>query len=82
MLTLAPLLRFLDDRAIPHIVFINKMDLPGGSVRATLEALQGLSERSLVLREIPIRDGEKISGFVDLVSERAFPAGWRGSARN
>ena len=72
VLTLAPLLRFLDDRAIPHIVFINKMDLPGGSVRATLEALQGLSERPLVLREIPIRDGEKISGFVDLVSERAF----------
>ena len=44
VLTLAPLLRFLDDRAIPHIVFINKMDLPGGSVRATLEALQGLSD--------------------------------------
>jgi elongation factor G len=66
------MLRFLDDRAIPHIVFIHKMDLPGGSVRATLEALQGLSERPLVLREIPIRDGEKISGFVDLVSERAF----------
>lgn len=71
-LTLAPLLRFLDERSIPHLVFVNKMDLPGGSIRATLEALQGLSTRPLVLREIPIRDGEKISGFVDLVSERAF----------
>src|SRR5512132_2598246 len=39
VLPLAPLLRFLDDRASPHIVFIHKMDLPGGSVRATLEAL-------------------------------------------
>lgn len=72
VLTLAPLLRFLDERAIPHLVFVNKMDLPGGSIRATLEALQGLSMRPLVLREIPIREGEKISGFVDLVSERAF----------
>ncbi|MFO1119358.1 MAG: elongation factor G [Rhodospirillales bacterium] len=72
VLTLAPLLRFLDERGIPHLVFINKMDLAGGSIRATLEALQGLSARPLVLREIPIRDGEKISGFVDLVSERAF----------
>ncbi len=72
VLTLAPLLRFLDERDIPHLVFVNKMDLPGGSIRATLEALQGLSTRPLVLREIPIRDGEKISGFVDLVSERAF----------
>ncbi|MBK8176567.1 MAG: elongation factor G [Rhodospirillales bacterium] len=72
ILTLAPLLRFLDERTIPHVVFINKMDLAGGSIRATLEALQGLSNRPLVLREIPIRSGEKISGFVDLVSERAF----------
>jgi elongation factor G len=71
-LTLAPLLRFLDERAIPHLVFINKMDLSAGSIRATLEALQGLSMRPLVLREIPIREGEKVSGFVDLVSERAF----------
>ena len=72
VLTLAPLLRFLDDRAIPHLVFVNKMDLPGGSIRETLEALQGLSKRPLVLREVPIRDGERVSGFVDLVSERAF----------
>jgi len=72
VLTLAPLLRFLDERAIPHLVFINKMDLAAGSIRATLEALQGLSMRPLVLREIPIRDAEKVSGFVDLVSERAF----------
>ena len=72
VLTLAPLLRFLDERGIPHLVFVNKMDLPGGSIRATLEALQGVSMRPLVLREIPIREGDKISGFVDLVSERAF----------
>ena len=71
-LTVAPLLRFLDDRAIPHIVFINKMDNGQGSVKATLEALQTVSDRPLVLREIPIRDGETVSGHVDLVSERAF----------
>ena len=71
-LTLAPLLRFLDDHAIPHIIFINKMDLPGASIRASLEALQALSDRPLVLREIPIHEGNKINGFVDLVSERAF----------
>jgi elongation factor G len=71
-LTLAPLLHFLDNRAIPHIVFINKVDLPGSSIRATLEALQGLSNRPLVLRAIPIQEADRISGFVDLVSERAF----------
>ena len=80
VLTLAPLLRFLDDREVPHIVFINKMDHPGGSVRATLEALQGLAARPLVLRAVPIRDGERITGFVDLVSERAFR--WTGGQRS
>ncbi len=58
------------------------MDLAEASVRATLEALQALSTRPLVLREIPIREnGEQISGFVDIVSERAFR--WnRASARS
>jgi elongation factor G len=48
------------------------MDNATAGVRETLESLQGLSERPLVLRELPIRDGEQITGFVDLVSERAF----------
>jgi elongation factor G len=70
--TVAPLLKFLDDHRIPHVLFINKMDAQGASVRATFEALQGISARPLVLREIPIRDGEQLTGFVDLVSERAY----------
>ncbi|MBR9973123.1 elongation factor G [Magnetospirillum sulfuroxidans] len=68
----APLLKFLDDRKIPHLLFINKIDTAGTRLRETLEALQAVSERPLVLREVPIRDGEQITGFVDLVSERAY----------
>lgn len=67
------LLRFLDDRAVPHVIFVNKMDLPEASVRATLHALQAFSARPLVLREIPMRDeGGRVTGMVDLVSERAW----------
>lgn len=70
---LSPILRFLDDRHIPHLVYINKMDLAEASVRATFEALQAVSGRPLVLREIPMRDtGGRITGMVDLVSERAW----------
>lgn len=66
-------LKFLDDRNIPHVIFINKMDQAKGAVRPTLEALQAFSARPLVLREIPIRDGDgQVTGFVDLVSERAW----------
>ena len=71
-LMVAPALKHLDERGIPHVLFINKMDVSTGSVRGTFEALQAISSRPLVLREIPIRDGDEISGHVDLVSERAF----------
>jgi len=69
---IAPLLRALDSNDVPHMIFINKMDHGPVSVRETMEALQGASARPLVLREIPIRDGEDVTGHVDLVSERAF----------
>ncbi|WNK00591.1 elongation factor G [Thalassospiraceae bacterium LMO-JJ14] len=71
-IALAPMLRAMDKAGLPHIVFINKMDQVRASVRETLEALQAASTRPLVLREIPIREGESIKGHVDLVSERAF----------
>ena len=72
---LAPLFKFLDDNAIPHLVFINKLDHLTSSelrVRDVIAALQGASQRPLVLREVPIRDGQTITGYVDLVSERAY----------
>jgi elongation factor G len=78
-LTLAPLFKFLDDRKIPHMLFVNKMDTAAYRVRDVLAALQGVSSRKLVLRQVPIRKVEKsgaetVSGFVDLVSERAYNA--------
>lgn len=74
-LMVAPILRRLDQHGVPHIVFINKMDVSTGSVRGAFEALQAVAPRPLVLREIPIREGDHITGHVDLVSERAFQ--WR-----
>ena len=62
----------LDARAMPYIVFVNKIDTAEASVRETMDALQRLTERTLVMREVPIREGEDIVGFVDLVSERAY----------
>ncbi|MFA6018885.1 MAG: elongation factor G [Rhodospirillales bacterium] len=72
VLMLSPLLKFLDDHKIPHILFLNKMDVSMMKVRDALESLQTVSERPLVLREIPLREGDKVTGYVDLVSERAY----------
>ncbi len=72
-LAVSPLLKFLDDRRIPHLIFINRMDVPEAHVRATFHALQGLSDRPLALREIPMRDAAgHVTGMIDLVSERAW----------
>ena len=72
-LTLAPLLKFLDDRNIPHMLFINRLDVAEARISEVLAALQAVSARALVLRQVPIpgKDGA-IEGYVDLVSERAY----------
>jgi len=67
-----PTLRQLDRLGIPHAIFVNKIDQARGGIRDLLQALQPLSTPPLMAREIPIRDGERISGFVDLALERAF----------
>ncbi len=67
-----PILKFLDDHDIPHAVLINKMDQAGERVRDLLSTLQGFSARPLALRQVPIRDDEQVTGYVDLVSERAY----------
>lgn len=71
-LTLGPLFHFLDAHDIPHMLFINKMDTANDRVRELLDALQSVSERPLALRHVPIREGDEITGYVDLVSERAY----------
>jgi elongation factor G len=76
-LMLAPLFKFLDDRKIPHMLFVNKIDTASYRVREVLAALQTVSSRPLVLREVPLRRTDKsgleiVTGYVDLVSERAY----------
>ena len=75
-LTLAPIFKLLDDHKIPHILFVNKMDHSGIRVRDMMSSLQSVSSRPLVVRQVPIREegknGDEVSGYVDLVSERAY----------
>jgi elongation factor G len=66
------ILKQLEDRGIPHFLFLNKIDKAEGNVRSVLSALQPASSRPLVLRQIPIWENEIVTGFVDLALERAF----------
>lgn len=67
-----PSLRQLEALGIPHLIFVNKIDQARGSIQTLLESLQPMSRSPLIARWIPIRDGERISGFVDIALERAY----------
>ena len=70
--TVAPLLKTLREEGVPHIIFINKIDTLDGSAADTLASLQDYAGSPLVLRHMPIFDGTAVSGYVDLMSERAY----------
>jgi len=67
-----PILRRLEALGLPHALFVNKIDQARGSIADLLSALQPLSVAALVARQIPIRAGERVAGFVDLALERAY----------
>ncbi len=76
---LAPVFRAIERAGLPAMVFVNKADTLGDQrIRDTLAALQAHSRRPLVLRQVPIREGGEVTGYVDLVSERAYR--WRRGA--
>ena len=68
-----PILRRIDELGLPHVIFVNRIDgARAGSIRAVIEALQPMSREPLALRQFPIREGETITGYVDVALERAF----------
>jgi elongation factor G len=66
------ILRELEDRKIPRVLFVNKIDKADAGVHDVLNLLQPASRAKLILRQIPTFKGDLISGFVDLALERAF----------
>jgi elongation factor G len=66
------ILRELEDRKVPRILFVNKIDKADAGVHDVLQLLQPASRSKLILRQIPTFSGDLITGFVDLALERAF----------
>lgn len=68
-----PMLRRLDEWGVPHVVFVNKIEnARPGAVESLVEELKPMSREPLAMRQIPIRDGEQVTGYVDLALERAY----------
>jgi elongation factor G len=68
-----PYLRRLDMLGIPHAIVVNRIETAQpGSIHTLISELQPFSAEQLALRQIPIRDGEHVTGYVDLALERAY----------
>ncbi len=70
--TLLPWLKLLDDLDIPRFIFVNKVDRASGAVQPVIDALQDVSERSLILRHLPLTRDETVVGYVDLAQNRTY----------
>ena len=63
VLTLSPLLQFLDTWEIPHLIFINKMDRPNGTFAEVLAALKNRLFPPGGAAAIPHSSGSGSGGF-------------------
>ncbi len=70
--TLGPIFSFLEQNRIPHLVFINKMDRTTTLMRELLPAMQDVSATPLMITQVPIRENDHVTGYVDLISETAW----------
>ncbi len=75
-----PMVRQLEALGVPRALFVNRMDQAHGTIDALLAALAPVSSVPLVARQLPIVEGERVTGFVDLALERAHV--WRAGQRS
>ena len=54
----SPYLHAVEAAGTPAVIFVNRIDEATGRVRDIVAALQDYAEHPIVLRQIPIRDGE------------------------
>ena len=66
------ILKQLEDRGIPRILFLNKIDKASMRLRDVLAMLQPASAVPLVMRQIPIWKDGIATGFIDLALERGY----------
>jgi len=71
VVALTPLLKFIEDNHIPHVIFINKVDHTERRMRDVIAAIQAVSTRKLVLRHVPIRDKDHVT---DLLKSGLVPS--------
>lgn len=63
--------QYAQDRKIPKIVFINKMDEDNANFYAVLDQLREKFGKAIAPFQVPIKEGEHFIGFVNVVDMKA-----------
>jgi elongation factor G len=67
-----PILTNLEALGVPHAIFVNRIDQAHGPLDPLVRALQEVCSTPVVVRQLPMFEGEKVTGFIDLALERAY----------
>jgi elongation factor G len=67
-----PILRNLEVLGVPHAIFVNRIDQAHGPLDPLFRALEEVATTPVVVRQLPMFEGEKVTGFIDLALERAY----------
>ena len=70
--TMGRLFQFLAQYEIPHLLFTNRMDETAIRIADLIEAVQPVSGAPLVPCQVAIRDGDTVTGYVDLITGQAY----------
>ena len=76
---MAPILRFIATHDIPTIGFVNKMDRAVTPLRDLIPRIRRHAARPFILAQVPIWEGETVTGYVDLITGQAYSYGAGGS---
>ncbi len=63
---------YLNERNLPRIVFVNKMDRENAQFERVLDNLRQVFSGTIVPVQIPVGEGSEFKGVVDLITMKAF----------
>jgi len=64
--------KYADERDLPRLVFVNKMDRDNANFGRTLNQLREAFEGNFVALQLPVGEGEGFEGLIDLVTMKAY----------
>jgi elongation factor G len=63
---------YLDERELPRVVFVNKMDRENAQFTRALDNLRDVFSGTIVPVQIPVGEGGDFKGVIDLVAMKAY----------